>query len=139
MKKRISIAILAAMILALVFGAVGVMAAGEPTTFFLSVYHFVKGDEIAGEDFDLAIEAPMAISVVKDGGTIAIVPMQYRQRFQTNLPGGSYEFVFKDVETGSTVFTCGPYDFANGDHVQMQAHEQGSGRVPDCYVHTKEE
>jgi hypothetical protein len=132
MKKRISIAILAAMILALVFGAVGVMAAGEPTTFFLSVYHFVKGDEI-----DLTQEAPVIIHVVKDGVTIGLVPMQYRQRFETNLPGGSYEFLFKDAETGSTLFTCGPYDFENGDHVQVQAHEQGPGRTPDCYEHVR--
>jgi len=137
MKKRISIAVLAALILALVFGAVGAMAAGEPSTFFISIYHFVKGDEITGEDFDLAIEAPMVIHVVKDGVTTALVPIQYRQRFQASLPGGSYEFIFKDAETGATVFTCGPYDFANGDHVQMQAHEQGAGRTPKCYEHTR--
>lgn len=132
MKKRISIAVLAALVLALVFGAVGVMAAAEPTTFFISVYHFVKGDEI-----DLAQDAPVMISVVKDGVTIALVPMQYRQRFQANLPGGSYSFIFKDADTGSTLFTCGPYDFANGDDVHLQAHEQGVGRTPKCYEHIK--
>jgi hypothetical protein len=132
MKKRITIAILAAMILALVFGAVGAMAAAEPTTFFLSVYHFVKGDEI-----DLTQDAPVVVHVVKDGVTIALVPMVYRQRVQADLPGGSYEFMFNDAETGSTLFTCGPYDFVNGDHVQIQAHEQGPGRTPDCYVHTR--
>lgn len=132
MKKRISIAILAALILALVFGAVGVMAAAEPTTFFLSVYHFVKGDEI-----DLAQDAPVMIHVIKDGQTIALIPMRYRQRIEANLPGGSYEFLFNDLTTGKTLFTCGPYDFANGDHVQVQAHEQGPGRAPDCYEHVR--
>lgn len=132
MKNKISIAILAALILTMVFGAVGVFAAEEPTTFFISVYHFVKGDEI-----DLTREAPVRISVVKDGQTIAFLFMQYRQRVQADLPGGSYEFIFNDAETGSTLFTCGPYEIENGDHVRVQAHEQGPSRVPDCYVNFK--
>ena len=55
----------------------------------------------------------------------------------TILAGGTYELKFNDAETGATLFSCGPYDIANGDHVRLQAHEQGSGRVPTCYVSVK--
>jgi hypothetical protein len=131
MKTKISIAILATLILTLVMGAVTVFAQ-EPTTFFISVYHFLKGDEI-----DLSREAPVMIAVVKDGLTIDYLRMEYRQRVEADLPGGEYEFIFHDADTFDTLFTCGPYEFENGDDVRMQAHEQGPGRIPDCYVKFK--
>jgi hypothetical protein len=132
MKTKMSIAILATLILTLVLGAVTVFAAEEPTTFFISVYHFVKGDEIG-----LTREAPVMIAVVKDGVTITYLSMEYRQRVEADLPGGEYEFIFHDANTFDTLFTCGPYEIENGDHVRVQAHEQGPGRTPDCYVRVK--
>ena len=132
MKVRVTPIILVTLILTLVFGTVSVFAAEEPTTFFISIYHNIKGDEI-----DLTREAPVNVSVVKDGQTVAFVSMQYRQRVQANLPGGDYELIFNDAETGDVLFTCGPYEFVNGDDVRMQVHEQGPGRVPDCYTHFK--
>ena len=130
MKGKISIAILVALILTLLLGAMSVVAAGETTTFFITVKHYVKGDEI-----DLTRAAPVNIAVVKDGLTIAYLRMEYTQRVEANLPGGTYEFIFNDAISGDTLFTCGPYDFENGDNIHMQAHEQGPGRIPDCYVH----
>lgn len=135
MKNKLTFSILAALVLALVFSSLGaqiVFAQEEPTTFFLSAYHFVKGDEIG-----LTREAPVNISIIKDGQTIGIVHLEYRQRVQAELPGGIYELKFNDAETGATLFSCGPYDIANGDHVRLQAHEQGAGRVPTCYVSVK--
>lgn len=134
MKGKLTISILVAMVLALVFGAVGVTAAtpADPSTFWISAYYFVKGDEL-DDDINLSRDAPVTVFIVKDGVTIGVASMQYRQRMETNLPGGSYEFIFND-ETGTEIFNCGPYDFANGDIVHMQAHEQGPGRVADCYV-----
>lgn len=131
MKTKMSIAILATLILTLVMGAVTVFAQ-EPTTFFISVYHFLKGDEI-----DLSREAPVMIAVVKDGLTIDYLRMEYRQRVEADLPGGEYEFIFQDADTFDTLFTCGPYEFENGDDIRMQTHEQGPGRIPDCYVKFK--
>jgi len=135
MKVRLTIPILITLILTLVFGVVSVLAAeedGEPTTFFISAYHYVKGDEIG-----LTREAPVRISVIKDGQLIAFLSLKYRQRAEAFLPGGVYEFVFNDAETGATLFTCGPYQIDNGDHIRMQAHEQGPGRVPKCYVRSR--
>jgi hypothetical protein len=131
MKTKLSIAILVTLLLTLVMGAVTVFAQ-EPTTFFISVYHFLKGDEI-----DLSREAPVMIAVVKDGLTIDYWRMEYRQRVDADLPGGEYEFIIHDAETFDTLFTCGPYEFENGDDIRMQAHEQGPGRIPDCYVKFK--
>jgi hypothetical protein len=95
----------------------------------ISAYHFVKGDEI-----DLTREAPARVLIVKDGVTIAVASLQYMQRLEATLPVGSYDFVFNNALTGEEMFTCGPYDFEKGDIVHMQAHEQGPGRTPDCYV-----
>jgi hypothetical protein len=134
MKTKLSISILVALVLAMVFGAVGVGAAvpNDPSTFWISYYYFVKGDEL-DDDINLSRDAPVTIHIVKDGVTIEIASLQYRQRVEATLPGGSYEFMYYD-ETGQELFGCGPYDFANGDVVHMQAHEQGPGRVADCYV-----
>lgn len=129
MKARITTAVLATLVLTLVFSAISAFAAEAPTTFFISALHNVKGDEIG-----LTREAPVRIAVVKDGLTIAYLPLQYRERVEANLPGGTYELLFNDAETGETLFSCGPYEIKNGDDVRLQAHEQGPGRVPNCFV-----
>jgi hypothetical protein len=131
MKKKLTFSLLIVLILTMVFGAVGASAAvpEEPSTFWISVYHFVKGDEI-----DLTRAAPARILIVKDGVTIGVASMQYMQRMDATLPVGSYKFIFNDAKTGAELFTCGPYDFEKGDIVHMQAHEQGPSRTPDCYV-----
>jgi hypothetical protein len=131
MKKKLTFSLIVVLILTMVFGTVGASAAvpEEPETFWISIYHFVKGDEI-----DLAREAPARVLTVRDGVTIGIASMQYMQRMEATLPVGSYEFIFNDANTGAELFSCGPYDFVKGDIVHMQAHEQGEGRVPACYV-----
>ena len=134
MKTKLSISILVALVLAMVFGAVGVGAAvpNDPSTFWISAYYFVKGDEL-NDDINLSRDAPVTLHIVKDGVTIGLATLQYQTRIEATLPVGSYDFVFYD-ETGAELFSCGSYDFANGDIVHMQAHEQGPGRVADCYV-----
>jgi hypothetical protein len=134
MKTKLTISILVAMVFAMVFGAVAVSAAvpEEPTTFWLSHYYFVKGDEL-NDDISLSRDAPVTVHFVKDGAWIGLASLQYRQRVEATLPAGSYEFIFND-QTGAEIFTCGPYEFDGGDIVHMQAHEQGPGREPDCYT-----
>ncbi len=134
MKTKLSISIIVALVLVMVFGAVGVSAAvpDDPSTFWISHYYFVKGDELV-DDISLARDAPVTIHIVKDGVVISLATLQYRQRMDATLPVGSYDFVFYD-QTGAELFSCGPYDFESGDIVHMQAHEQGPGRVADCYV-----
>ena len=131
MKKKLTFSLFLVLILTMIFGATGVLAAvpEEPSTFWISAYHFVKGDEV-----DLTREAPANVQFVKDGVTIGVARLQYMQRMEATLPVGSYEFVFNNALTGEELFTCGPYDFESGDIVHMQAHEQGPGRVLDCYV-----
>jgi hypothetical protein len=131
MKKKLTFSLIFVLILTMIFGTIGASAAvpGEPDTFWISAYHFVKGDEI-----DLTREAPARVLIVKDGVTIAVASLQYMQRLEATLPVGSYDFVFNNALTGEEMFTCGPYDFEKGDIVHMQAHEQGPGRTPDCYV-----
>jgi len=130
MKSKISIAILAALILTLLLGAMSVVAAGEPTTFFITLKHYIKGDEI-----DLTRNAPLNISVIKDGVAIKFFRMEYMQRVDANLPEGKYDFVFYDAMSGDILFKCSHYKFENGDNIHMQIHEQGAGRLPKCYVH----
>lgn len=134
MKTKLSISILVAMVFAMVFGAVGVSAAvpDEPSSFWISHYYFVKADEL-DDELSLSRDAPVTIHMVKDGVTIGIASLQYRQRIEATLPVGSYDFKYYD-QTGMEIFTCGPFDFESGDVVHMQAHEQGPGRVADCYV-----
>lgn len=129
--KIILVAILAAFALTAAFGAYNVQAAGheEPTSFNISVKHYVKGDEI-----DLPREAAVNIQVIWNGQTLAFLPMEYGDRVDANLPGGVYEFVFLDQASGAELFDCGPYTITNGDDVRVQAHEQGPGRIPTCYV-----
>lgn len=130
MKKKLTFSLIVVLILTLAFGTVGASAAvpEEPATFWITIYHFVKGDEI-----DLTREAPARVLIVKDGVTIGVASLQYMQRMEATLPVGSYEFIFNDANTGAKLFSCGPYDFESGDIVHMQAHEQGEGRVPACY------
>ena len=128
MKNKLLIAVLAAFVLSLAFSG-AVVAQDEPTTFTLSAYHFVKGDEI-----DLTREAPVFVQVIKDGVVLAYVPMVYKQRIETVLPAGTYELNFLDQETFDRLFTCGPYEIDGGTVVKLQAHEQGVGRAPTCYV-----
>ena len=131
MKKKLTFSLFVVLILTLVFGTIGASAQvpGEPDTFWISAYHFVKGDEI-----DLTRDAPARVLVVKDGVTVGVASLEYMQRMEATLPVGSYEFVFNNALTGEEMFACGPYDFESGDIVHMQAHEQGPGRTPDCYV-----
>jgi hypothetical protein len=131
MKKKITFSLIVVLILTMVFGTIGASAAvpDEPSTFWISAYHFIKGDEI-----DLTRAAPVNIQVIKDGVTTQIVNLQYRQRFEATLPTGVYEFKFMDANTGEELFSCGTYDFVKGDIVHMQAHEQGPSRTPNCYV-----
>ena len=129
--KLILIAILAAFALTAAFGAYNVQAAGheEPTTFSISAYHYVKGDEIG-----LTREAPVFVQVIKDGQTLAYLPMQYMQRMEAELPAGVYSFNFLDQGSFTNLFSCGPYMIEGGDDIRLQAHEQGAGRIPTCYV-----
>jgi hypothetical protein len=131
MKKKLTFSLIIVLVLTMVFGTMGASAAvpEEPATFWITVYHFVKGDEI-----DLTRGAPARVLIVKDGVTIGVESLQYMQRMEATLPVGSYEFIFNDANSGAELFSCGPYDFVKGDIVHMQAHEQGPGRVPACYV-----
>jgi hypothetical protein len=134
MKTKLSISILVVMILVMVFGAVGASAAvpEDPSTFWITHYYFVKGDEL-NDDISMSRDDPVTVHIVKDGVTIGLATLQYRTRMEATLPVGSYDFVFYD-QTGAELFSCGSYDFESGDIVHMQAHEQGPGRAPDCYV-----
>ncbi len=134
MKTKLSISILIVMILVMVFGAVGASAAvpEEPSTFWISHYYFVKGDEL-NDDISMARDAPVTLHFVKDGVVIGLTTLQYRTRIEATLPVGTYDFVYYDA-TGAELFSCEGYEFAGGDVVHMQAHEQGPSRAPDCYV-----
>jgi hypothetical protein len=125
--KLLVIALLLALVMALTLGTMGVFAAGhEDPNFRISVKHYVKGDEIG-----LTREAPVYIQVIKDGTTIAYIYMEYMDRVEATLPDGEYTFNFLDAGTGDQLFSCGPYDLE--DNTNVQAHEQGPGRIPKCY------
>lgn len=129
--KLILVAILAAFALTAAFGAYNVQAAGheEPTAFNISVKHYVKGDELG-----LPREAAVLIQVIRNGQTLTYLPMKYQDRLDATLPVGVYEFMFFDQQSGAKLFECGPYAIFGGDDVRVQAHEQGPGRIPTCYV-----
>ena len=124
--------VIGVLILILVFGTVSALAADgveEPTTFNISVKHYVKGDEIG-----LAREAPVVIQVNRNGQTWTYLHMSYGSRVDAVLPAGIYNFTFIDTETGDTLFKCGSYLIEGGDDIRLQAHEQGPGRIPACYA-----
>ena len=126
-RNSLSLALLLALVMALTLGTMGVFAAGhEDPNFRISVKHYVKGDEIG-----LTREAPVNIQVVKDSTTIAYLYMEYMDRVDATLPDGKYTFNFLDAGTGDQLFSCGPYNLE--DDVNVQAHEQGPGRIPTCY------
>lgn len=126
-RNSLSFALLLALDMALTLGTMGVFAAGhEDPNFRISVKHYVKGDEIG-----LTREAPVNIQVVKDSTTIAYLYMEYMDRVDATLPDGKYTFNFLDAGTGDQLFSCGPYDLE--ENVNVQAHEQGAGRIPTCY------
>jgi len=129
--KILLVAIAAALVLPLAFGAGTALAAEHegPTSFFISAYHYVKGDEIG-----LTREAPVFVQVVRNGQVLAYLPMKYMDRVDANLPGGTYTLNFLDQGSFAKLFSCGPYDIPNGADIRLQAHEQGAGRVPTCYV-----
>jgi hypothetical protein len=133
MKRKYKLlGVLGVLILTLVFGTVSAFAADgveEPTTFNISVKHYVKGDEIG-----LTREAPVLIQVNRNGQTWTYLHMSYGSRVDAVLPAGIYNFTFLDAETGDTLFKCGAYLIEGGDDVRIQAHEQGPGRIPTCYA-----
>lgn len=127
-RNSLVVALMLAWVMALTLGTMGVFAAEheDPSTFKISVKHYVKGDEIS-----LTREAPVNIQVVKDGTTLTYLFMEYQDRVEATLPVGEYTFNFLDAESGNLLFSCGPYDL--DDNVNVQAHEQGPGRIPTCY------
>lgn len=126
-RKSLSVALLLALVMALTLGTIGVLAAEhEDPNFKLSVKHYVKGDEIG-----LTREAPVNVQVIRNGTTLAFIYMEYMDRVEATLPDGEYTFNFLDAGTGDQLFSCGPYDLE--DNTNVQAHEQGAGRVPKCY------
>lgn len=126
-RKSLSVALLLALVMALTLSTIGVLAAEhEDPNFKISVKHYVKGDEIG-----LTREAPVNIQVIRNGTTLAFLYMEYMDRVEATLPDGEYTFNFLDAGTGDQLFSCGPYDLE--DNTNVQAHEQGAGRVPKCY------
>jgi len=126
-KNWLMVAVAAMMVLAMLLSAQIALAAGhEDPNFRISVKHYVKGDEIG-----LTREAPVNIQVVRNGTTIAYLFMEYMDRVDATLPDGTYTFYFLDAGTGDQLFSCGPYNLE--EDVNVQAHEQGPGRVPTCY------
>lgn len=133
MKKKLMVAITLAAILAFAFSTLALAQDGTttepPPSFYMEVAHQVQGKEV-----ELSRTAPVIVGVMRNGQPLAYIHMNYRDRIGVDLFAGEYEFTFSDAETGDVLFSCGPYDFGDYAQVRVQAHAQGPGRVPDCYV-----
>jgi hypothetical protein len=102
-------------------------------TFNISVYHGINGRALG-----LSMELPVTASVYKDGVMIASIPLEFKDRFTTDLPAGSYKIMVASEEAGPLPsMTVGPVDIAAGSEVRAQAQLSG-GKTPILNVRVNE-
>jgi hypothetical protein len=70
-------------------------APSDSTTFHISVYHGINGKALG-----LSKELPVIASVYKDGVWLANIPLNFKDRFEADLPAGTYTIKVTSVEAG---------------------------------------
>ena len=94
-------------------------------TFNISVYHGINGTALG-----LSKELPVTASVYKDGEFLANIPLEFKDRFTTNLPAGTYTIMVTSAEAGPLPsMTVGPVFIPEGVEVRLQA-QLAAGKTP---------
>jgi len=109
---------------ALAFGATKARAADG--TFNVSVYHGINGKALG-----LSKELPVIASVYKDGQLLAQLPLEFKDRFNADLPAGTYTIMVSAVVDGKMIpvpsMTVGPVAIPADVDVRLQAQLAESG------------
>jgi hypothetical protein len=102
MKKIINRFALVLTLLAVIGGALAIgtsnakaAAPSDTTTFHISVYHGINGKALG-----LSKELPVVASVYKDGVWLTNIPLNFKDRFEANLPAGTYTIEVTSLEAG---------------------------------------
>jgi len=138
MKKIFNRFLLVMTLLAVVGGAlaVGVSNARAATpddgTFHISVYHGINGKTLG-----LSKELPVVASVYKDGVWLAYIPLNFKDRFEANLPAGTYTIEVTSVEAGPLPsMTIDSAEIPAGVEVRVRA-KLDTGKIPILGVRVK--
>lgn len=104
----------------------------HPSGFNVSVYHGINGTALG-----LTKELPVTASVYKDGAFLANIPLEFGDRFATNLPAGTYTIMVTSAEAGPLPsMTVGPVYIPEGVEVRLQA-QLAAGKTPILNVKIK--
>jgi len=128
------ILVLAAALVLPLFAGVKSASAAAPGNFDLTVYHYVKGDEIG-----LSRELPVNIWVYKNGYLFAkLSGFEYKERINLELPAANYKIMVESVELGTVIdsMTLGPVDIEEGSNLAIRA-VIGVGKIPILTVRSR--
>jgi hypothetical protein len=104
----------------------------DPTTFNISVYHGINGKALG-----LSKELPVTAAVYQGDALIAEIPLEFKDRFATNLPPGTYTIMVTSAEAGPLPsMTVGPVFIPAGVEVRAQA-QLAAGKTPIVNVKIK--
>ena len=95
-------------------------------TFNVSVFHGINGNTLG-----LSRELPVEAYVYKSDVLLAIVPLEFRERFSADLPAGNYTIKVFSTELGTFLpsMQVGPVELPEGIDVRLSA-QLGTGKTP---------
>ena len=130
--KIISTLVLVA-VLAGAFAIAAPRALASDGTFNVSVYHGINGRALG-----LSKELPVIAYVYKDNDVFAMIPLEFKDRFTTDLPAGNYTIKVFSTELGAFVdsMQVGPVELPEGIRLGLQA-KLSAGGTPDLLVRVK--
>jgi hypothetical protein len=107
-------------------------APSNDTTFHISVYHGINGKALG-----LSKELPVVASVYKDGVWLANIPLNFKDRFEANLPAGTYTIMVTSSEAGPLPsMTINSAAIPAGVDVRIRA-KLDTGKTPVLSVRVK--
>lgn len=134
MKKLVSRFVLVFVLAAVMLAGLGLDAAKakSDTTFGISVYHGINGKALG-----LSKDLPVIASVYKDGTLLANIPLNFKDRFEAELPPGTYTIMVTSVEAGPLPsMTIENAVIPAGVDVRLQA-QLSAGKTPTLAVKIK--
>jgi hypothetical protein len=130
--KIVSALVLVA-VLAGAFAIAAPRALASEGKFNVSVYHGINGRALG-----LSKELPVIAYVYKDNDVYAMIPLEFKDRFTTDLPAGNYTIKVFSTELDAFVdsMQVGPVDLPEGIRLGLNA-TLGQGGVPEIKVRVK--
>lgn len=104
----------------------------DDTNFHISVYHGINGKTLG-----LSKELPVVASVYKDGVWLTNIPLNFKDRFEANLPAGIYTIQVTSAEAGPLPsMTIDSAAIPAGVEVRIRA-KLDTGKTPILSVRVK--